>query len=372
MADNTDVLVFVEDPGAANYVAQLPAALTGRGWRTKLLADGYAKNYLRQRGVCPEVVQYPAAADRILASVRPRLLIVGTSENPDTLGLALVTEGRSVGIESVGVIDALANADYRFRGRSEDPLAHAPDWLLVSDEWTKEAYLALGYPAERVVVCGHPYYDYVRVARDQLAGQDRNALRQRVLPGVSEGGKVVVFATEGSARLKPQQYRCLAEYTLAGRGMIIGRTEVVLEEFLDAIQFVKPRPYLVLRLHPKETPDMYAKYLPRFDVVSSGGSALPLLCACDLVVGLSTSLLVEAAIMGLNTLSILPHDGQRYLISTVRNGITPCATDRLSLQDKLGQQLRAGRPSLESIDEKLNPGATDRAIAALETLAGIK
>ena len=35
-----DVLLFVEDPGAANYVAQLPAALAAAGRRAMLVACG--------------------------------------------------------------------------------------------------------------------------------------------------------------------------------------------------------------------------------------------------------------------------------------------------------------------------------------------
>ena len=51
MGYNTDVLIFVEDPGAVNYVAQLPAALSESGLRVRLLADGFAKDHLRERGI---------------------------------------------------------------------------------------------------------------------------------------------------------------------------------------------------------------------------------------------------------------------------------------------------------------------------------
>lgn len=53
MRAKTDVLIFVEDPGAANYVAQLPEALAERGWRTLLLADGSAKRLSLGKGRAP-------------------------------------------------------------------------------------------------------------------------------------------------------------------------------------------------------------------------------------------------------------------------------------------------------------------------------
>lgn len=335
---NADVLIFVEDPGAANYVAQLPAALAERSWRTRLLADGHAKSYLLQREVHPEMIRHPAVAHRILTSISPRLLIVGTSENPDTLGLALVAEARSSGIESIGVIDAPMSADYRFRGRSDNPLTYVPDWLLVPDKWTKEVYIALGYPAQRAVICGHPHYDYVRAAKVRLAQEDRNALRQRLLPGIADSQKAIIFATEGSLRLNSQQSVRLPEYTLRGRGTTSGRTEVVLEEFLEAIQFVKPRPYLVLHLHPKDVPDDYAVYLDEFDLISNSspsGSPFSLIYAADLVVGLTSMLLLEAILLGRLTLSVLPRITEIDNMARIRPGIKNCVVTREELRSAL-------------------------------------
>lgn len=368
MTDNTDVLIFAEDPGAANYVAQLPSALAEGGWHTRLLAEGLATDCLHQRGIWPEVVQH-RAADRILALIRPRLLIVGTSENPDTLGLALVAEARSAGIESIGVIDALSNADSRFRGRGNNPLAYAPDWLLVPDEWTKKAFVLLGYPAERGVVCDHPHYDYVRATRARLAREDRNALKQRLLPGVLDGRKVVVFATEGSVRVKPQSHQHLAEYTLTGRRTATGRTEIVLEEFLDAIQPMNPRPYRVLRLHPKDTPEDYTAYLGEFDLVSNGGSPLELIYVADLVVGLTSMLLIEAALLGKLTLAVVPRTVEMEFLLTIRMGITPCVTTREQLKFTLVDLLE-DKPQLVNVDpaEFFVPGSLQRTVDFIERL----
>ena len=366
---NTDVLIFAEDPGAANYVAQLPTALAERDRCTRFLADGLAKDHLLQRGVRPEVVHHPAAADRILASVGPRLLIVGTAGNPNTLGLALVAEARLAGVESIGVVDLPMNAGYRFRGRTDNPLAYAPDWLLVPDEWTKEAYTALGYPAQRVVVCGHPHYDYVRATRARLAREDQNTLRQRVLLGAPDGRKVVVFATEGSARLKPQPNQRLAEYTLTGRGTSAGRTEVALEEFLDAVQLAKPRPYLILRLHPKDSPDDYTAYLDEFDLVSSGGSPLELIYAADLVVGLTSMLLLEAVLLGKTTLSVLPREVEMDWLPSIRAGITTCGTTREQLRSTLVHLLRDSSQVLcADGDDAIPHGSLQRTVRFIERL----
>lgn len=365
----TDVLIFVEDPGAANCLSQLPAVLAERGWSVRLLADGHAKQHLLDLGVRSDIVQHPTTAERILASAGPRLLVVGTAGNPDTLGLALVAEARSAGIESIAVVDAPMNASYRFRGRSDEPFAYAPDWLLVADKWTKDVYTSLGYPAQHTVVCGHPHYDYVRAIRTRLEQENQNVLKQRVLPKSPEGRKVVIFTTEGSARLTQPQPGCSDEYTLTGREASTGRTEVVLEEFLDAIQLVEPRPYLVLRLHPKDTPDDYTAYLDEFDLISSGGSPLELIYVADLIVGLTTTLLLEAVLLGKLTLSIVPRTVETDQLSSIRAGITPCVTTREKLRATLVDILHNSSQTLPvNGDDAIPSGSLQRTVEFIERI----
>jgi hypothetical protein len=365
MAQEVDILIFVEDPGAANYVAQLPSALTNRGWLAKILADGHAKQHLLQLGVRPDFVQHPVTAHQIITSLRPRVLMIGTAQNPDTLGLALVAEAHSMGIESIGLVDALMNADYRFKGQSDKPLSHAPDWLLVADESTKTAYTALGFPAERVVVCGHPHYDYVRAVRIKLESEGQDTVRQRVLPKVPKGRKVVVFAAECSSRLYPLQSWQLGDYTLVGRGNGRGRTEVVLEEFLDAIKLIKPRPYVILRLHPKDVLEDYTEYTDEFDLISNGGSPFELLYAADLIVGLTSMLILEAALLGKRTLSIVPRAMEMDWLQTVRAGITQCVTSReqvrVVLFDLLCKSSHKSRTNID-IDDVISFGALQKVI----------
>lgn len=337
-----DVLVFVEDPGAAGYAADLPAALEAEGVRARMLARGSAEGYLRERGHAVPAVPEGLAADALLDAVRPRLVVVGTSENPDTLGLALVDAARARGIGTVGLVDAFPNAAHRFRGRGERPLAHAPDWLAVPDEWTREAFLELGVPPARTVVCGHPQYDRVRAVGGELAREGREAVRARVLPDAG-GRPVVVFVAEISTGLDPEQFRRSAAYTLHGRGGSAGRTEVVLEELLDALRLIDPRPYLVLRLHPKNSAEEFAAYAGEIDLVSAGGSALELVYAADLVVGMTSMLLLEAEILGSPTLAVVPRAVERDWLPSIRRGGTPCVETRAALRDALPRLVRGGR-----------------------------
>ncbi len=287
MNDNKTILIFTEDPGSANYVAQFPDAFVEKGWPTILLADGFAQGCLSDLGCRFESVRQPMTAGEILLSRNPRLVVVGTSENLDSLGLELVAKARLSGTETVGIIDAGVNAAYRFRGTTDDPLAYAPNWLIVPDSWTREAYADLGFPGEHIVVCGHPHYDYVLNKAEYLSHQNRLQMRKSLFPGLRDGQQVVVFLTEVSTGLNPAQYQYSDDYTLHGSGKHQDRTKICLEEFLEAIKCVESKPYLVLRLHPKDSTANYSEYLDEYDYTSMGGSPLELIYTADLVVGMN-------------------------------------------------------------------------------------
>ena len=356
------LLLFVEDPGAANYVMSLPSVLAAQGVSSHLFSAGSATDYLHQRSITT------TTNDFSLSPLPFSLALVGTSENPDTAGLKLVDECRRNGICSVGVVDAYANAAYRFRGRTRDPLAHAPDWLIVPDDWTQQAFVELGYPAARVVVCGHPHYDAVRVEGERLAAVGRSALRGKCFPDADPKRPVLVFVAEISTGMEPSEFRRSSEYTLHGWGDREGRTEIVIEELLDAIALLTPRPYLVLRLHPKNTDGEFTPYLDAFDMVSRGGVPLELIYAADAVVGMSSMLLLEAALLDRPTLSVLPRACEKDWLPTTRTGVTPCAGSRSELHQLLGQILLQTAAPNADINAVIPSGSADRVAAFLLSL----
>ena len=366
---STDVLIFVEDPGAANFVAEIPVALAERGVPTQLVTAGSATDYLQHRGISSEVVAFSSTAAEVLGQSYPRVLLVGTSENRDSLGLALVARARSIGIESIGVVDSVANVAYRFRGWSDSALAFAPDWMLVPDQRTSDAYVALGYPDRRVVICGHPHYDYVRTVEQQQSMRGRAVVRTAVLPRAPSDGVVMVFAAEVSDGLNPEQFHRSVEYTLEGRGVSNRRTDIVLEEFLDSLHTIRPRPYLVLRLHPKNTLDEYTDYLHEFDYVSTGGDHLELIYAADLVVGMTSMLLMEAVLMGRPTISIVPRRIEKDWLPSIGSGATLCATTRSEVRSTIKSLVDVKSPI--SCDDRRNMvawGSLERTTEFIEKL----
>jgi len=331
----TDVLIFIEDPGAANGLADLPGALGERGISATVLAAGHAVDYLAFFETPFTAVDAAEGPAFLLDRHAPRAIVTGTSENPDTAALPLIAEAHRRGLATVAFVDGPASAEYRFRGKGREPLAFAPDWILAADSVTASRFRGLGHPGDHVIECGHPYFDRVRKVGDALTREGPDVVRARVLPDAPADRPVVAFLTEISDGLAPADHVRSAAYTLAGRGDNDQRCHIVLEELLDALAPLTPRPYLVLRLHPKNTSQEFALYAREVDHISEGGSAAEVVFAADLVVGMTSILLFEAALMECPVLSVVPRPEETQWLTAIGLGIVPAVHTRDALRATL-------------------------------------
>lgn len=366
--NNGRILVYAEDPGAANYLGPVIPELRAAGCFVALVAGGLAISQFEREGIEIDSNDEGGAAE-LIGRYYPSLVVVGTSENTDSLGLHLIDEAGHQGIISVSAVDGSANARYRFAGRSTHPLNHAPDWLLVPDSITRSMFVDLGMNSERVVDVGHPHFDHVRDIRTRLQKEGRNTLRTRLFPAAGNR-KIVVFVAEISAGLGPQQYQRSEDYTLQGLGRSDNRTDIVLEEVLLAIAARPERPYFVLRLHPKNLRDDFSGFDGKVDCVSQMEDAREVAFVADLVVGMSSHMLIEAVLLGRPTLSVLPREEEREWLPAIASGLTRCATTREGVQSNVGELLGPTRPvtSEEVIAQSFNLGARKRAADLLVAL----
>lgn len=333
MSDNIDILLFVEDPSAANYAALLLPELIGQGWDVNLYASGVACNWLQARGVMFSECAIGADAPTLLSVTNPRCVLVGTAANPETLGLDLIDASRIAGIPSVAFIDAFMGAKNRFRGVGCDAFSHAPDWLLVLDSMTCEAFVDLGFPRDRITVCGHPQYDQTRALAQEWDGAGGSgSFRNRLFPHVDSKRPILTFISEGTMRFGRLPRLSFHEFGFSGRGVDKGRTKVILEEVLDAVSELEERPYVVFRAHPTESIDEYAEYKSAIDYFSLGGVPLDLIYSSDLVVGMTSMLLLEAVLLGRPSLAVLAHVTEVDFLPNVRNGLTPNVLNRQDLR----------------------------------------
>ncbi len=357
------ILIHVEDPGAANWIAPLIGALEGHDLH--VIAEGAAAAYLADRGVTTREWPGQTSAAALLDSFRPDAVIAGTAENLESRGLDLIDLARLRDIPSASPIDQAANAAHRFRGRSDDPRRHAPDLLFLPDDAAAQAFRDLGFPDISLAVTGNPHHARLAATVDTLAAADAAALRARVAPGAGSR-PLIVFLAEIGYVVNPEAERWERELAFTGRKGNAPRAPRMLEELVDALDAAAIERFLVLRLHPKNTAEEFDGTADAVDLVSQGGDPLPLVYAADLVVGLSGSLLEEAHLMGKRCLSILPHPVERDWLQGLASGAIPVAADRAELRALLPRVLAAPPPQAAA----LRRDATETMLSALNTLVG--
>jgi hypothetical protein len=361
----TDVVAVAEDPGALAYLEGVPDAIRNLGFSVCVLACGDPSPHCLGMHECVPVRDL-AQAEALVWSAQPAAIVVGTCENPDAMAHALTQSAKARGIASIGLVDGPANAAYRFRGRTSMPLAYAPDWLVVPDSQTRARFIDLGVPSERVRACGHPRLDAIRVARERSSEERRLALRHHFWP-TSGDRKVVVFASELSTGLDASQFMHSSDYTLAGISGSSLRTEIVLEEFLRAADDLDPRPYLVLRLHPKTTREMFWRYLDGFDTCSAQEPVIDVLQAADAVVGLTSIILDEALVLGRPVMSIVPRRSETAWLRGAALGLIPVVCSREAIAPGIQVLLETSRGAeLAAIDELMPPGAARNVAAFID------
>ena len=222
------------------------------------------------------------------------------------------------------------DADLRFKGVSNNPLQHAPDKLIVADIFSMNAFIKLGYPKKKINLVESPSLKRIQLLLEDYKKTSKSNLRQDLLGLDPSPKEIWLFAAEHDTGDNSNY-----EYTLHGRGETKSRVKIVLEEVLEVSKLIKPKPFIILRLHPKNNKNEFINYLDEIDLLSYDTDAFPYIIASDLVIGLSSIILLEAAFAGRATLSIVPRLEECQWSPSVLQKLTPCATTRSAIYEKI-------------------------------------
>lgn len=218
------------------------------------------------------------------------------------------------GIPSAAIIDQWQNYAIRFSGEAEaERLAYLPDRIMVMDDLARCEAIASGLPAERLVVTGQPAFD--SILREHWALPSPDELR--AAHGLPVACPLVTFVAERLGRDFADS---------------LGYDEVSTLEFLggalDAIAAVTGPLTLAVKLHPQNTMDQFDWAVgrwPRVEVHLFAREITPrrMIAASDLVVGMSSVMLVESILVGRPTVSIELDARREPQLVAARTGAIP-------------------------------------------------
>ena len=359
------ILFFACDPGGANTVLPLVAPLRERGHEVRLFGKGVAMGRFREAGYDPLPIdsELPdpdlAGVQRFLQRERPAFVCTGTSAE-DATEKFLWKAADSLGIRSFAILDQWINYGIRFspwgvsrcaayEAAPEHPFL--PTRIIVMDDFARDEMVSAGIAGPgRILALGQPYFETLLRRRDLLPAVSQ--LRESL--GVDEEF-VVTFVSEPLSQDYGEDPEVGTFWGFSERTIFRSfRTAL-----LAAAQRQRKKTRLLIKRHPRESADSFADLLQ--------GSPWVTVCAdffadpmetihiSDLVCGMSSMMLIEAAIVGRPILSMLVGLRRESPFVLDRRGLIASARSESENERRLDCALAGESIGLGGFEVKKNP-----------------
>jgi hypothetical protein len=302
-----------------------------------------------------------------LSDLRATILLTATSDNGVNLEKPFIGAARRLGIPSLAVLDHWMNYRLRFANEKGE-LVYLPDRIAVMDQQARQEMIAEGLDAARLIVTGQPALDELASLGPAIKREQRKAVRRML--GVEEDERMVLFASE------PISTMCGTE---PSQPLYPGYTEhSVLRALASALERVARRKdeklVLVVRPHPLDKPGSLevSTDRPLRLVIDSRGKGRDVVLAAELVVGMTTMLLVEACLLGCIVISIQPGLRLADALPTNRSGVSRAVYRDEDIEpalvsllfDEKARAMAAARTAQIQVE----PGAAQRIVRLLDSL----
>lgn len=285
------VVSVLSDAGGAEALLPVLELLRRRGSLTGVFASGPAVALLDRAGIDHAVV--PGDPGAALASLDPTVVVTGTSWGGWAPELGFIAAAEGLQIPSLAVVDFWAN--YLARFVTPDGEVVMPDRIAVPDDAARLEAIAEGIDGDRLIVTGNPHYEALLQRYRDFDQTMRFAFREKV--GLPRKALVVLFASQPIAALY---------------GDRLGYTEdQVLDQIRSALEQVAiwlgHGVILAVRPHPRQTQVTLPLSSSRVQVrLATGEDALSWALSCDLVAGMTSAVLMQAALLGARVVSVQP------------------------------------------------------------------
>lgn len=318
------ILVFVEDPGALNGLLPMARRLASAGHNVHVEFDGFARS---AKGLDLRGFTLATGSLENISTKKYDVLLVGTSENVNSIAFELIEKCKNFGIMTYAFIDSPANPSNRFSAGGSDPLKFAPDFLIVLDQKTARIFEHLGFSREGILVTEHPHLEWLHSQKLKFSEQSSSDIRALTFGENYRNQTLITFCSELSSGLDNEGYKRTDEYLLESPDTIVNRSDIVMYNFLEALDQLKHDGLSfksILRLHPKQLAED-SPLRNRFDVISQGGDAFKVCMASSVIVGMTSMVLVEAVELDVPVISLLPRSKEvEWMHTSIREKVPIC------------------------------------------------
>lgn len=346
------ILCIAGDPGGARSLSPVIAELRQRG--TDLLLVGYRQGAtILQEHQLPVSLCDEALAKHAVNQLRewhPDFLLTATSMNGQDFEKTFIRAARECGIPSLAVLDFWSNYRGRFTTLPPDGCIDAlPDQIAVMDGRAVEEMVALGFPANQLVITGQPAYDELFQPCDvpSIRHQVRSTL------GVNEDETLLIYASQPFTELTAE----------TGIPPVAYDEMECLKLLLDALK-QEQNLKIWVRPHPRESATKFRELAIGPLIVSSEFDRIAAIHASDGVTGMSSNFLLEAALLGQPVLSLQPRQKGSGPLPLASLGLGEIITESHAVPAAVSRWLatcrQPERRRTVDADSPFRPGAAGR------------
>lgn len=375
---NKKVLIFSRDPGGANTVAPLYKKLIEKGYTVKLFGKDEALNRYNKynlTGIDISAIVHNTDQNNIykfLKSESPDFLITGTSGD-DFTEKYLWRAAEKLNIKSFAILDQWINYGIRFSSFSVKELEiynenkrhpYTPFKILVMDEYAKNQMINEGIFEDKIIISGHPYFDYLierqeNIDKTEIINSKKSLCKikdELLITYVSEPISKTYNETDDS-----DHYWGYSERTIFKQFFCI--LNKIAEDYKINIK-------LFIRLHPKENQNNYDDIIDSIDskyisiLVDKKLDGFNLMSASDLICGMSSMFLIEAAVMGKPIISMQMGLKRENPFILDKKGILKSILNEKKLENILKKILI--QHQIKGSSFKIKKGAVDKVIKYME------
>ena len=158
------ILFASQDPGSANALAPVIKSLIENyqnNFGIQVLAKAHSKIVFRKENIRFTEIRNNNQSDfESKITKKPCLIILGSSIGPCVEKQA-ISYARKNKIQTISILDFWANYSRRFSKNQSHDLYYLPDYVFIMDNISKKQMILEGFPKEKLIVTGNPYFDTV-------------------------------------------------------------------------------------------------------------------------------------------------------------------------------------------------------------------
>lgn len=300
-----NLVVVCSEPGGANALAPVIKKLK-RHHEIKVhaLANNKASPIWENHNIYHDLIDEEISMDKIKTYLKNKstsLLLTGSS-GIYTEQKRFIKAARFLNIPSIAIMDFWSNYIQRFSDNNGD-LSFMPDIITVIDDKMKDDMINVGFDPEKLIITGNPAHDDLYRWKNLVGSKKIIKIRDDL--GIPQNDLMILFASQPLSTLYG---------TNDSNPLYLGYSEKsvlkVLINCLESMQLqVSKKIFLVIRPHPSEKVEDYTHIHSNVITIitSTEGYSRDYVIVADIVIGMTTMLLVEACYLDRPVISLQPN-----------------------------------------------------------------